>query len=332
MAPIEPSDSVVGRPELARLVDVNLARLLRVGFPELLADAERLQPGGEDAEFTAQIGGATEPQGGRQVQLGLVQPASVGVGGQVEHVGARPFRLEALGVPRRERRRGGRVIRESAEVGVFGAFGARRATLRGGRPARGGRHPSLHRGRRFGRPLRARARRSGRGGLDGPFRRLGRRGSDLDRFGPVPGLRADALRLPVLLLRLFAGSLHVRPRVPVVGPPQGREEGQREEIFLPRGLMGGSVGLDRVHGHVIRYRRVRHLLGNCDRRFDGEERLRGRDAGRRLAEWVQNRVSQRRPGALVVPLPLLPLRFHSPGERRAGRGREDARRVALRRR
>ena len=52
---IEPSNPVKRSPQFARLVDVDLASLLCVGLPELLADAERVETGLEDASLATEV-------------------------------------------------------------------------------------------------------------------------------------------------------------------------------------------------------------------------------------------------------------------------------------
>ena len=61
MLGFEPADPLVGRPELAGLVDVDLACLLAVRLAKLLADAQRLEPGHEDPSLAAEVGGTRQP-------------------------------------------------------------------------------------------------------------------------------------------------------------------------------------------------------------------------------------------------------------------------------
>jgi hypothetical protein len=125
---VEPADLVVRLPELAGLVDVNLAGLLGIRLAELLADAQGLDAGLEHASFAAQIGCAIEAERGGKMQLSLVQHVAVGVIGQIQHR-AFPLGLERLAVAL-EGLEGRREIRECVVVSVVAV---------GGRPCRLGR-------------------------------------------------------------------------------------------------------------------------------------------------------------------------------------------------
>jgi len=59
---LEPSDLVERLPQLAGLVDVDLAGLLGVSLAELLADLERLDASLEHAALTAEVLCAGEAQ------------------------------------------------------------------------------------------------------------------------------------------------------------------------------------------------------------------------------------------------------------------------------
>jgi hypothetical protein len=94
---LEPSDLVIRLPELASLVDVDLAGLLGVSLAELLADAESVDAGLEDASLAAQVGSAGETESGGEVHFCLVQLMPVRVGGEVEHLSL-PVGLQCLTV------------------------------------------------------------------------------------------------------------------------------------------------------------------------------------------------------------------------------------------
>jgi hypothetical protein len=56
MLRLEPANSIVCRPQLASLVDINFASLLGVCLPELFANTEGFHPRFEDPPLTAKIG------------------------------------------------------------------------------------------------------------------------------------------------------------------------------------------------------------------------------------------------------------------------------------
>ena len=95
---VEPPDFVVGGPELARLVDVDLASLLGIRLPEFLADLERVEAGFEYPPLAAQVGGTCKTEGTSQVHFCLVQKMSVRVVIEIQDVIAGPVRFERLGV------------------------------------------------------------------------------------------------------------------------------------------------------------------------------------------------------------------------------------------
>lgn len=70
---LEPANLLVGLPEFASLIDVDLARLLGVCLTELLADSESVDAGHEDPSLTAEVGGACETKRRGKVNFSLVQ-------------------------------------------------------------------------------------------------------------------------------------------------------------------------------------------------------------------------------------------------------------------
>lgn len=52
---VEPAHLVVGGPQFAGLVDINLAGLLRIGLSEFLVDSQRVQSPFENPPFAAEV-------------------------------------------------------------------------------------------------------------------------------------------------------------------------------------------------------------------------------------------------------------------------------------
>ena len=82
----EPTDLVVGRPEFAGLVDVDLACLLGVCLAELLAYSESVETSLEDASLAAQICCGRKTERSRESGLGFVQQLDIWIGGEVAHL------------------------------------------------------------------------------------------------------------------------------------------------------------------------------------------------------------------------------------------------------
>lgn len=250
---VEPSHFVKRRPQLACFVDINLARLLRIRLAKLLADAEGVQSRLEDASFAAEVGGATQPERGGEVEFGLVQQRPIRVAGEVEQVVAGPVGLERFGVPRRERGGRGRIVGQGVEIHVLGTLGPRGTDFGGGRSTFDGVAHQFGDGGWFGGPFHAGDGRGRRHGFDGSLGRFdGWRGGDDDRLGFGARFGTDPLGFPVLFFRLFARSLHVGARVSVVDPTHGRDAGQGQQIFFAGGAIDLLVKFGHVHRHVLR--------------------------------------------------------------------------------
>jgi len=97
MATVEPTDFLVRLPQLAGLVDINLARLLSIRLAELLADSQGVDTGLEDAPFAAQVCSARKSERGSKIEFGLVQEVSIRVVGEIEDLSL-PICLENLAV------------------------------------------------------------------------------------------------------------------------------------------------------------------------------------------------------------------------------------------
>jgi hypothetical protein len=70
---IEPADLVESGPQLRRLVDIDLGRLLRVGFAELLADLSPPDLLDEDPSLGAQVDRWREVKDGSEFRLSRVE-------------------------------------------------------------------------------------------------------------------------------------------------------------------------------------------------------------------------------------------------------------------
>ena len=117
MLRVEPADPLVGRPQLRRLVDIDLARLLSVRFAELLANLVALNAPNEDAPLAGEIGRTIQAKGCSKAELLRVKKGPVGVFAQVERV-ALPVDLEtARNVGKRHD--AGRVVGKSVEILVL---------------------------------------------------------------------------------------------------------------------------------------------------------------------------------------------------------------------
>lgn len=284
---VKPAHLVVGRPQLAGLVDIDLARLLRVRLAKLLVDAQRVQPSLEDAPFAAEIGGAAQTEGRGQIDFGFMQHGTIGVVGQIEQVAAGPIGLERFGVAFRQGVGGWRVVRKRVVVDIFRSLRGRRPRLgRGGSAVRRiGQQFGL--GRRFGRALDPRDGRRRRDGFDGSFDRLeGRGGGDVDqRHGFGAGLGADPLGLPVLVLGLVMGSLHIGSRISIVDATDVGDAGQGQQVLFTGRSVQLLVKLRHVHGDVF----GDGLVG--DRWFRWEQRLIGGDFGHVGVGGIEDRIS-----------------------------------------
>ena len=92
---VQPANLVKGSPELGRLVDIDLARLLGIGLAELLAHPETFEAPDKHASLAGQIRSTVETQICSQHHLVGVQQALVRVGTQVDG-GALPINLKAV--------------------------------------------------------------------------------------------------------------------------------------------------------------------------------------------------------------------------------------------
>ena len=93
MAFAEPANLVVGGPQLASLIDIDLASLLSIGLSELLANPKSVQASLEDASLAAEISGTAQAECAGKIDLGFVEHVSIGVIGQIENVVACPICL-----------------------------------------------------------------------------------------------------------------------------------------------------------------------------------------------------------------------------------------------
>lgn len=92
---IEPANFIVSLPELAGLVDIDLACLLGVSPAELFVDLQGMDTSLENTSLAAKIGGTAEAKCGSKLELSLMQEVAIGVAGQIELV-ALPFSFELL--------------------------------------------------------------------------------------------------------------------------------------------------------------------------------------------------------------------------------------------
>ena len=289
---VEPAHFIVGGPQLAGLVDVNLASLLSVRLAKLLVDPQSVQPRFEDPSFAAKIGGTAQAQGRCEIQLGFVEFSAVGVVGKIQQIAAGPVRLQRLGVAKGQSRGGWRIIRQSVVVHIFRTLGSRSPRLRCGGSALGGigKEPRLGRclGSAFG-PRAGSGRQGSRGGFDRSLRRLdGGTGSDVDQRGCLRArFGTDPFGSPILLLRLLARSLHVGSRITVVHAANVGDAGQGEQVFFPRGSVHLLVELCHVHRHVF----GDNLLWHHVRRLWREQRLIDRDLGVVRGGGIKDRIS-----------------------------------------
>ena len=123
---IEPTNFIVSLPELAGLVDIDLACLLGVGPAELFADSQGIDASLEDTSLAAKVGGTAEAKCGSKFELSLMQEVAIGVTGDIELV-ALPFSFQLLLVAH-QRRKWWRVILEGIVVRVV-ACGSRTCSL-----------------------------------------------------------------------------------------------------------------------------------------------------------------------------------------------------------
>ena len=78
---IEPAHFVESSPELASLVDIDLACLLSISLPEFLSDAQCGQASLKYPSLAAQVGGAGQTKDGRDIDFRLVEHMTVWIVG-----------------------------------------------------------------------------------------------------------------------------------------------------------------------------------------------------------------------------------------------------------
>jgi hypothetical protein len=76
---IEPADLVESGPQLRSLVNINLARLLRVGFAKLLANLSPPDLLDEDSSLGAQVDCWREAKDGSEFRLSRVEQVEMGL-------------------------------------------------------------------------------------------------------------------------------------------------------------------------------------------------------------------------------------------------------------
>lgn len=93
---VEPADLVEGRPELASLIDIDLASLLSIRLSKLLTDPKSIETGFEDPPLATKVCSAAQAKCAREVDLCLVEHISIWVVRKVEDVAAGPVCFEDL--------------------------------------------------------------------------------------------------------------------------------------------------------------------------------------------------------------------------------------------
>ena len=78
---LKPTDFLVGLPQLAGFVNVNLAGLLGICLAKLLANPQGVDAGLEDASLAAKVGGAREAERCGKVDFSLVQHVPIKIVG-----------------------------------------------------------------------------------------------------------------------------------------------------------------------------------------------------------------------------------------------------------
>lgn len=272
---VEPTNSIVRRPELAGLVDINLTGLLGIRLPEFLANSKGVEARFEDAPLTAEVRRATETKRSRKGDFGFVKQMAIWVVRQVERVVTRPISLERLRTSTQSLNWWTKVW-QSVVVNIFGTLLARSSTFGRLRSTLGRVRHSMNPWRWLGCALDSLY----WGGVDGLSDRLpwllnGRSGCNMGMdlaFGTRRS--ADTLRLPVLILCLLACSLHVGSRILVVHTAQSRHARQSQHVFLASWSIQLVVKLMQMHCHMLR----NQLLRNSPCRARGKERLLGQAA------------------------------------------------------
>ena len=97
----KPTDLLIGRPELAGLINIDLTGLLSIGLSELFANAKGFDASLEDPSLTAQVCGTREAKGGGEVDFSLMKKMPVRVVGEIKHL-TLPVSLERLAVAFRQ--------------------------------------------------------------------------------------------------------------------------------------------------------------------------------------------------------------------------------------
>lgn len=131
---VEPSDLVVGCPEFASLVDVDLTSLLSVSFAKLTADPVSTEAAFEDPTFAAEVGSTCETESASQMDFSWVKHVAIGIIGQVEGIIACPIGLESLGIVWWQSRERRAVVGKSVVIDIFWTlgtcFGSSRPTIK----------------------------------------------------------------------------------------------------------------------------------------------------------------------------------------------------------
>jgi len=114
---IQPADLLKCLPQFACLVDINLACLLCISLPELLANLECLDPLDEDSALGGKISGTIEAKIGSKVDFVLVEEMCMRIEFQINWC-TLPVDLERVGLVRKAGERW-TIIGQRAEVFVL---------------------------------------------------------------------------------------------------------------------------------------------------------------------------------------------------------------------
>ena len=116
---VEPSNFVVGGPQLAGLIDIDLASLLSICLSEFLANLQSVETSVEDASLAAHVSCTIQAERASKVDLCLMKHVAVRIIGEIEDVIALPVRLESLCIALRKCRCWRCVIWERVVINVF---------------------------------------------------------------------------------------------------------------------------------------------------------------------------------------------------------------------